>query len=78
VRQKEGDTSVSSSDCSGGRRIRLEVAAGEFERFLMADKGVSVATRECYVRHVVPFLTELADPAAWLPQLAGCLVCVLA
>jgi site-specific recombinase XerD len=63
VVQKEGDTSVDSSDGSGGRRIRLEVAAGDFERFLVAGKGVSAATRECYLRHVVPFVTELADPA---------------
>lgn len=62
VQKKEGDTGVSSSDCSGGRRIRVEVAAGDFERFLITGRGVSVATRECYVRHVVPFLAELADP----------------
>lgn len=53
---------MNSSDCPGGRRIRLEVAAGDFERFLMTGKGVSVATRQCYVRHVVPFLAELAGP----------------
>jgi len=52
---------VSSSDCPVGRRIRLEVATGDFERFLMTGKGVSPATRECYARHVVPFLTEMAD-----------------
>jgi site-specific recombinase XerD len=61
--QKEGDSSVNSSDCPGGCRIRVEAAAGDFECFLMTGKGVSVATRECYVRHVVPFLTEVADPA---------------
>jgi len=59
--QKEGLTSVNSSDRPGGRRIRLEVAAGDFERFLMTAKGVSVATRQCYVRHVAPFLAEQAD-----------------
>jgi len=55
---------MSSSDCSGRRRIRVEAAAGDFERFLITRKGVSAATRECYLRHVVSFLTEMADPAS--------------
>ena len=42
VVQEEGDTSVNSSDWPGGRRIRVEAAAGDFERFLMTGKGVSV------------------------------------
>jgi site-specific recombinase XerD len=54
---------MSSSDGSGGCRVRLEVAVGDFERFLVAGKGVSAATRECYVRHVRPFLAEVADSA---------------
>jgi hypothetical protein len=46
VVQKEGVTSMSSSDGSGGCRIRLEVAIGDFECFLTAGKGVSPATKE--------------------------------
>ena len=50
---------MSSSDGSGGRQLRLELAVNDFEHFLTADKGLSVTTRECYVRHVLPFLTEV-------------------
>jgi len=52
-----------NSDGCGGRQLRLELAVNDFERFLTADKGVSVTTRECYVRHVLPFLTEVGGPA---------------
>jgi site-specific recombinase XerD len=62
VTGKEGDTSM-SSDGSGGRQLRLELAINDFEHFLSADKGLSVTTRECYVRHVLPFLTEVAVTA---------------
>lgn len=62
VIEKEGDTSVNSSDGCGGCQLRMEVAVSDFERFLTADKGVSVATRECYARHVLPFLTEVGGP----------------
>ena len=51
-----------SSDGSGGRQLRLELALNDFEHFLTADKGLSVTTRECYVRHVLAFLTEVGDP----------------
>jgi hypothetical protein len=61
--QKEGIASMSSSDGSGGCRVRLEVAVSGFEHFLATGKGVAVATRECYVRHVLTFLTEASDPA---------------
>lgn len=54
---------MGSSDGSGGCRVGLEVAVGDFERFLVAGKGVSAATRECYVRHVRPFLAEVVDTA---------------
>ena len=54
---------MGSSDGSGGCRVRLEVAVDDFERFLVAGKGVSAATRECYVRHVRPFLAEVVDTA---------------
>ena len=55
-----------SSDGSGGRQLRLELALNDFEHFLSADKGLSVTTRECYVRHVLPFLTEVGDTAGVL------------
>ena len=55
-----------SSDGSGGRQLRLELTLNDFERFLSADKGLSVTTRECYVRHVLPFLTEVGDTAGVL------------
>ena len=42
-----------SSDGSGGRQLRLELALNDFEHFLSADKGLSVTTRESYVRHVL-------------------------
>jgi hypothetical protein len=61
--QKEGIASMGSSDGSGGGRVGLEVAVGDFECFLVAGKGVSAAMRECYVRHVRPFLAEVVDPA---------------
>jgi len=54
VVQKEGDTSVNSSVGCGGRQLRLELAVNDFERFLTADKGVSVITRECYVCPACP------------------------
>jgi len=63
VIQEEGDTSVNSSVGCGGCQLRLELAVNDFERLLTADKGVSVTTRECYVRHVLPFLTEVGGPA---------------
>ena len=37
VIQKEGDISMSSSDGSGGRQLRLEVALNDFEHFLRAQ-----------------------------------------
>jgi hypothetical protein len=41
------------SDLAGtvGCRVRLEVGVNDFERFLLVGKGVSAATRECFVRH---------------------------
>ena len=48
-----------SGDGCGGRRLRLVLAVNDFECFLSANKGLSVTTRECYVRHVLPFLTEV-------------------
>ena len=54
---------MSCSDGSGGRQLRLELAVNDFEYFLSANKGLSVTTRECYVRHVLPFLTEVGDTA---------------
>jgi site-specific recombinase XerC len=61
--QEEGDTSMGSSDGSGGSQLRMDLALNAFEHFLSADKGLSVTTRECYVRHVLPFLTEVSDTA---------------
>ena len=55
-----------SGDGCGGRRLRLELAVNDFEYFLSANKGLSVTTRECYVRHVLPFLTEVGDTAGVL------------
>ena len=55
-----------SGDGCGGRRLRLELAVNDFECFLSANKGLSVTTRECYVRHVLPFLTEVGDTAGVL------------
>ena len=48
---------------AGGRQVRLELAVNDFERFLSAGKGLSVATRECYVRHVLALLAEVGDTA---------------
>jgi len=52
-----------SSDLSGtvGRRVRFEAVMGDFESFLLAEKGVSVATSQCYGRHVRVMLAELCD-----------------
>jgi site-specific recombinase XerD len=53
-----------SSDLAGGTagcRVRFEVAVSDFERFLLAGKGVSAATRQCYVRHVRAMLAEVCD-----------------
>ncbi len=54
----------------GRCRVGVEVAVDGFVDFLMARKGVSVATRECYSRHVRVFLLELAGPAG-LVDLSG-------
>jgi len=61
---------------TGGCRVRIEVAVSDFERFLLAGKGVSAATRECYVRHVRAMLAGACDatgmvdlgslPATWV------------
>lgn len=53
-----------SSDVAGGPvgcRVRFEVAISDFERFLLVGKGVSAATRECYVRHVRAMLAKVCD-----------------
>jgi hypothetical protein len=50
-----------SSDVAGGCQVRFEVAVGDFERFLLAGKGASTATQQCYVRHVQAMLAELCD-----------------
>jgi site-specific recombinase XerD len=53
-----------SSDLAGGAVgcwVRSEAAVSDFERFLLAGKGVSVATRRCYVRHVRAMLAEVSD-----------------
>jgi site-specific recombinase XerD len=46
---------------SAGCKVRFEVAVSDFEQFLLAGKGASVATRECYVRHVRVMLAEICD-----------------
>ena len=48
----------------GGRRVRVEDALSEFGDFLTAGKAVAVTTRECYLRHVRTFLSELADQSS--------------
>jgi site-specific recombinase XerC len=40
---------------------RFEFALSDFERFLAVGKGASVATQECYVRHVRAMLTVVGD-----------------
>jgi integrase/recombinase XerD len=54
---------VNKINSRGGCRVPLEVAVGEFECFLTVGKGVSVATRECYLRFVRGFLGQLVDAA---------------
>lgn len=71
VTQEEGDTSMSNSDGSGGRELRLVLAVNDFEHFLSASKGLSVSTRECYVRHVLAFLTEVGGDTAGVVDLGG-------
>lgn len=44
-----------------GRRVSVEDALSEFGEFLVAGKALAVTTRECYLRHVRTFLSELAD-----------------
>ena len=68
--------SSDSAGGSGGRRVPLDSAINEFERFLLVSKGVSVVTRECYVRHVRAMLAEVRGatgavdfgslPAGWV------------
>jgi site-specific recombinase XerD len=50
--------------------VRFEVAISDFERFLLVGKGVSVATRECYLRHVRSMLSQVCD-AAGVVDLGG-------
>jgi integrase/recombinase XerD len=54
---------VSKISLCGRCRIPLEVALGEFDRFLTEAQAVSMATRECYLRHAKAFLVGLADGA---------------
>jgi hypothetical protein len=54
VIQKEGDTSVNSSVGCGGRQLRLALAVNDFERFLTADKGVSVPSLPTWVEAPAP------------------------
>ncbi|GAA2159892.1 site-specific recombinase XerD [Humibacillus xanthopallidus] len=44
-----------------GRRVSVEEALREFGDFLTVGKAVAVSTRECYLRHVRTFLSELAN-----------------
>ena len=60
---------MSSSDGCGGCQLRMELALNDFEHFLSADKGLSEITRECYVRHVLPFLTEVGGDTAGVVNL---------
>ena len=56
--------------------VPVEVAVCDFGCFLLAGKGASAATRECYVRHVRAMLAEVCDatgtvdlgslPAVWV------------
>lgn len=62
---------MSGSDGSGGCQLRLELAVNDFEHFLSARRGLSVITRECYVRHVMPFLTAVGGDTAGVVDLAG-------
>jgi hypothetical protein len=62
---------MSNSDGSGGRELRLVLAVNDFEHFLSASKGLSVSTRECYVRHVLAFLTEVGGDTAGVVDLGG-------
>ena len=62
---------MSSSDGFGGGQLRMELALNDFEHFLSADKGLSVSTRECYVRHVLAFLTEVGGDMAGVVDLGG-------
>ncbi|PND54124.1 recombinase [Mycobacterium sp. ENV421] len=55
---------MSSSDDLSVRNLHTELALNAFEHFLSADKGLSVTTRECYLRHVLPFLTEMGGDTA--------------
>lgn len=53
-----------SSDLAGGTggcRVPVEVAVDDFGCFLLAGKGASAATQECYVRHVRAMLAEACD-----------------
>ena len=62
---------MSNSDSSGGRQLRLVLAVNDFEHFLSAIKGLWVSTRECYVRHVLAFLTEVGGDTAGVVDLGG-------
>ena len=62
---------MSCSDDLGVVHLQMELALNAFEHFLSADKGLSVATRECYVRHVQPFLAEVCDDTGGAVDLGG-------
>jgi hypothetical protein len=62
---------MSSCDDLGVRHLQMELALNAFEHFLSADKGLSVMTRECYVRHVQPFLAEVGDDTGGAVDLGG-------
>ena len=50
---------MSCSDDLGVVHLQMKLALNAFEHFLSADKGLSMTTRECYFRHVQPFLAEV-------------------
>lgn len=51
---------IEESEGSGGWLLTNVV--DDFEQFLAVQRGVAVATRECYGRHVRAFLLTVADP----------------
>jgi site-specific recombinase XerD len=62
---------MSGSDGSGGRQLRKRLAINDFEHFLSAQRGLSETTRECYVRHVTAFLTEVGGDTVGVVDLGG-------
>ena len=63
---------MSNSDGSGGANFGWSWPSTTLSASCRLGKGLSVTTRECYVRHVLPFLTEVGGTWSVCSTSAAC------